>query len=226
MKSYIKIALLTCSLFASYMAMAQPPKKGDSYMNIFYSTAVPTGNFKSSFIDRPSFWGSAIELMWYTSDKLALGASLSYQDFYQKTPRALYKMSDGSDISAVRSRSLQTIPILFKGNYFPMKMKTATGTVLAGNRVEPGMQVLPYFSLGAGLNMVPYQELLGIFINADNFEVGFAAQAGAGLKVPFGRFLQNGVLFEANYNLMPFNHYVMTNTNNFTFRLGFQFEME
>jgi hypothetical protein len=164
--------------------------------------------------------------MWYVTDELALGASLGFQDFYQKTPRDLYVLSDGSDISAVRSRSLQTIPLLFKANYFPVKMKTASGTVLAGNRVEPGLQILPYFSLGAGLNMVPYQQLYGIFINADDFRTGFAGLAGAGLKVPFGRFMQNGFVLEANYNLMPFNHFVMTNTNNFTFRLGFQFEMQ
>jgi hypothetical protein len=225
MKPNRKVALLAVSLFAGLFAMAQP-KKGDAYMNIFYSAAVPTGNFKSSFIDQTSWRGSAIELMWYTTDKLAIGASLAFQDFYQKTPRDLYQLSDGSDISAVRSRSLQTIPLMLKANYFPVKMKTATGTVLAGNRVEPGLQVLPYFSLGAGVNMVPYQQLLGIFINVDDFQAGFAGQAGAGLKVPFGRFMQNGFLLEANYNLMPFNHFVMTNVNNFTFRLGFQFEMQ
>jgi hypothetical protein len=225
MKPNIKVALLAFSLFAALFAMAQP-KKGDAYMSIFYSAAVPTGNFKSSFIDQASWRGSAIDLMWHVSDKLAVGASLAFQDFYQKTPRDLYQLSDGSDLSAVRSRSLQTIPLLLKANYFPVKVKTASGTVLAGNRVEPGLQVLPYFSLGAGVNMVPYQQLYGIFLNADDFKAGFAGMAGAGLKVPFGRFMQNGVLLEANYNLMPFNQFVMTNVNNFTFRLGFQFEMQ
>ncbi|HSR40288.1 MAG TPA: hypothetical protein VLL95_15365 [Phnomibacter sp.] len=225
MKPNLKVALLAVSLFAGLFAMAQP-KKGDAYMSIFYSAAVPTGNFKSSFVDRTSWRGSAIDLMWYVSDELALGASLAFQDFYQKTPRDLYQLSDGSDMSAVRSRSLQTIPLMMKANYFPVKMKTASGTVLAGNRVEPGLQVLPYFSLGAGVNMVPYQQLYGIFTSADDFRAGFAAMAGAGLKVPFGRFMQNGFVLEANYNLMPFNHFVMTNVNHFNFRLGFQFEMQ
>jgi hypothetical protein len=225
MKYNLKVALLALSLSTCLLAMAQP-RKGDSYMNLFYSVATPTGNFKSSFIDRTSWRGSAIELMWYASDNVAIGASLAFQDFYQKTPRDLYVLSDGSDISAVRSRSLQTIPLMFRTTYYPVKMKTATGTVLAGNRYEPGLQVLPYINVGVGVNMVPYQQLLGIFVNADDFNAGFAGMAGAGLKVPFGRFLQNGFLLEANYNLMPYNQFVMNNVNHFNFRLGFQFEMQ
>jgi hypothetical protein len=224
MKPTSKLVLLALGLNLSLCALAQP-QQGDSYMNLFYSTALPVGNFKSSFIDRTSWRGTAIDLMWYSSDKLALGVSFSYQDFYQKIPRDLYVLSDGSDISAVKSRSLQTIPVLFKANYWLKKMKTASGSAFSGNRQEPGFQALPYLSAGAGFNMVAYQQLLGIFTNADDFRFGFAAQAGAGVKVPFGRFLQNGILLEANYNLMPFNQFVMNNLNHFNFRLGFQFEM-
>jgi hypothetical protein len=226
MKKYFIIVLVACSLLSTYTAQAQP-EKGDSYMNLFYSSAMPVGNFKSSFIDRTSWRGMALEIMWYSNEKLAMGVSFGYQDFYQKTPRDLYVRSDGSDISAVRSRSLQTIPVMFKTNYFLKQMKPANNARFgASKKTESKLQALPYISLGAGLNMVAYQQLYGIFTNADDFRVGFAAQAGLGVKVPFGRFLQNGLLLESNYNLMPFNQFVMTNLNHFNFRLGFQFEVQ
>jgi hypothetical protein len=56
--------------------------------------------------------------------------------------------------------------------------------------------------------------------------LAFAAQAGLGVKFPFGRDLQNGLVLDGNYNLMPFNQFVMTNVHHFNFRLGFKFEAQ
>lgn len=224
MKNKLIVTLVAFGLIITLSAKAQP-RQGDGYMNLFYSTAIPVGNFKSTFIDRTSFRGTALEMMWYSNAKLAMGVSFSYQDFYQKTPRAMYVRSDGSNMSAVLSRSLQTIPILFKTNYFLKQMKPATNTRIGAPKEQSSFQALPYVSLGAGLNMVAYQQLVGIFTNADDFRLGFAAQAGLGVKVPFGMFLQNGIVLEGNYNLMPFNQFVMDNLNHFNFRLGLQFEV-
>lgn len=219
------IVLVAFGLCSSHKAMAQP-QKGDSYVNIFYSYAIPAGDFKSSFINRNSPRGAAIETMRYVNENLALGASFGFQDFYQKEPRDLYVLSDGSDISAVRSRSVQTMPILFKATYFPVKLKPAEIRQFGGPKPKNEFQAIPYISLGAGPNFVWYQQLLGIFTNVDDFKFAFAAQTGLGVKFPFGSTLQNGLVLEGNYNLMPFNQFVMNNVNHFNFRLGFQFEIQ
>lgn len=224
MKKLLLIALVASGLVFGQTATAQV-QKGDSYMNLFYSYALPAGNFKTNFIDRPSARGTAIDLMWHVQPQLALGVGFGYQDFYQKKPRQVYASSDGSDISAVRSRSLQTIPVLFKGSYFLTKMKQPASRNFSGAQQKNDFQIIPYLNAAAGLNLVSYQQLLGIFTNEDDFRFGFAAQAGLGVKVPFGRFLQNGVVLESNYNFMPFNQFVMTNLNHLNIRLGFQFEM-
>jgi hypothetical protein len=225
MKKQLIIALVAFGLCNSHTAMAQP-QKGDRYANLFYSYAMPTGDFKNSFINRNSPRGAAFEMMRYANEKLALGVSFGFQDFYEKAPRDLYVLSDGSDISAVRSRSVQTMPILFKANYFPLKMKPAEIRQFGSPKPKNEFQALPYVSLGAGPNLVWYQQLLGIFTNANDFKFAFAAQTGLGVKVPFGSTLQNGLVLEGNYNLMPFNQFVMNNVNHFNFRLGFQFEVQ
>jgi hypothetical protein len=219
------IALVAFGLCSSHTAMAQP-QKGDSYVNIFYSYAIPTGDFKNSFINRNSPLGAAVETMRYVNENLALGISFGFQDFYQKESRDLYVLSDGSDISAVRSRSVQTMPILLKANYFPLKMKPAPIRQFGSPKPKNEFQALPYASLGLGPNLVWYQQLLGIFTNAEDFKFAFAAQAGLGVKVPFGSTLQNGLVLDGNYNLMPFNQFVMNNVNHFNFRLGLQFEIQ
>jgi hypothetical protein len=224
MKKQLIIAFLAIGLCSTHTAMAQP-RIGDGYITIFYSYATPTGNFKNSFINRNSPRGAAFEMMRYVKKNLAIGVSVGFQDFYQKEPRALYLLSDGSDISAVRSRSVQTIPVLFKANYFPLKAKPLAVRQSGNTKSKNELQAIPYLSVGLGPNLASYQQLLGIFTSAENFRFAFGVQAGLGVKFPFGRILQNGLVLESNYNLMPFNQFVMTNINHFNFRLGFQFEI-
>ncbi|MDT9091546.1 hypothetical protein, partial [Escherichia coli] len=56
-------------------------------------------------------------LLYGVSDKLSVGLQVAYQDFYEKFPRAIYKLDDGSDISAVLTNSVQVIPILATVRY-------------------------------------------------------------------------------------------------------------
>lgn len=158
-----------------------------STLGITYQYGLPVGDLKKNFVDRNSARGVQIDLMYQLNPKWRLGGAVGYQDFYQQWDRQLYRLEDGSDLSAVRSHSLQTIPVLVKAMYLPL----------------PDKKTQPYITAGAGANLVQVQELYGGFDNVNDMQVGFAAQAGAGLKY----FVTNRTALQAGavYNYMPFN---------------------
>ncbi len=77
---------------------------------------------------------------------MAVGFGTGFQDFYQKYPRQVYKAADGSDISAVVSNSVQTVPLLAKFRYY----------------FSPGKREQPFAGAGVGGDMVLYRQFLGV----------------------------------------------------------------
>lgn len=190
-------------LFAAVAAKAQ---QGENHFNISYNAALPTGSFKN-IVSSNSFRGFNASILHGISDKVSVGLATGYQDFYQKNPRQLYKLSDGSDLSAVVSYSIQTIPILAQVKY----------------NFTPGATVQPYASIGAGANFISYNQLFGEFGNK-NAKVGFAASPELGLHIPFSK---GGAGFDvgASYNIMPFRQDDFKNLNNIGIHAGFSIPM-
>ena len=178
-------------------------------MNLYYNYSLPSGGLKNNFIDRGSARGFGADVIYYFNPKFGLGGSVNYQDFYQKYPRSVYKLADGSDISAVVSNSLQTTPIMVKGVYSPLAGKAGF--------------VQPYVTAGAGVNIINYSQLLGEFNNGSSLNAGFIAQAGAGVKVPLGKMKRAGILLGATYNYAPYSKYDIGNVNSINFQAGVQF---
>src|SRR5687768_10049116 len=84
-----------------------------------YSVGIPVGNF-SNIVDEVSLRGWSVNILYGASDQLSIGLSGGFQDFYQKYPRAVLH-EEGSDISAVISNSVQTIPVMVKAKYLFFK---------------------------------------------------------------------------------------------------------
>lgn len=201
-----KISFAIAALFLAAAAQAQ--QKGRAQMDIQYNVALPMGSFKET-ISGTSGRGGQASILYGVSDKLAIGLGTGFQDFYQKNPRQLYKLSDGSDLSAVRTFSIQTIPILAQAKY----------------QFTPGAAVQPYAALGIGGNLVNYNEFAGEFTLEQRSKFGFAARPEAGVFVPFKKAGETGITLGASYNIMPFNAGELKNLNNLGIHAGVSFPL-
>ncbi len=190
------------SLLAALFTVAVQAQKGTTKLNIGYNVAVPTGSFKDN-LDAASYRGFQGSVLYGVTDKLSVGAATGFQDFYQKHPRQVYKLSDGSDISAVVTNSIQTIPILAQAKY----------------TFNPSGIVQPFTALGVGGNLITYNQMLGEFGNSQA-KFGFAARPEAGVYVPFKKGGETGFTLGASYNIMPFKELGFKNLNSLGINAG------
>jgi opacity protein-like surface antigen len=205
MKTLRIIIVIISGIFITATAQAQA---GGLSVNIHYSVATPTGSFKD-IIDKTSYRGWTGSLLYGVSNRFSVGLGLGFHDFYQKYPRDVYKLSDGSDISAVVTNSIQTIPV----------MATAQFNLLPGGAIQP------YVGVGVGGNVVMYKQYLGEFVDSKN-KIGFAARPEAGFFIPF-RKGENawGLSANAIYNYMPFSYNGIDNLNNWGVGIGAKFPL-
>lgn len=188
------IRYITFSVLALFLVTELQAQQGETMLDLQYGVSVPTGGFKDIIKD-PSFRGWSANILYGATEKLQVGLGVGFQDYYQKNPRQLYKTTDGSDISAVLTHSIQTIPILLKARY----------------SLGESASVKPYVGLGAGANLVMFREYLGEFGNSESF-FRFAVQPEAGVFIP----VKNNIAITvgAAYNYMPFNKHDIKNLNN------------
>jgi hypothetical protein len=176
-------------------------------LKIGYNTGMPIGNFKD-FMGKNSFRGFHGELLYPVNNQFTVGVGVASQDYYEKFPRQLYDTKDGV-ISAVRTNSLQTTPILFKGNY---------------NLTKEG-SLIPYVGLGAGFNLVRYAQYLGEFGEAET-SFKFAAAADAGANFFFNRETRGaGINLGVNFNYMPYNKNGIDDLHNWGVHAGVFFPL-
>ena len=189
----IQITILFLSITFSFSTLQA--QQGKTQLGLHYSVGLPMGSFKDN-LSESSFRGFQAEVLYGITDRLSIGLGTGYQDFYQKNPRQLYKLTDGSDISAVLTHSIQTIPLLAQAKY----------------QFVPGAAVQPYVALGVGGNLVSFNELLGQFGGMDT-KFRFAASREAGVYIPFRKMGESGVVLGASYHIMPFNQSSFSNLN-------------
>jgi hypothetical protein len=171
---------------------------------------LPIGIFKNDIISKSSPRGFSGDFMYGINDRFSAGIYGGYQDFYQKYPRNLYQTDDHEVTSAVLSNSIQTIPILAKGNFMPFGGKHAL--------------VQPYLSVGAGVSIINFSQYLGEF-GGTSTNGSFTAQGGAGVTIPFGRYSIAGLSLGADYNYIAFNKYGYNNLSNIGFHAGVYFPL-
>ena len=203
---FSRIYLATVMLFFGTAAQAQ--REGLAKMDIQLNAAIPTGSLKET-ITETSLRGAQASVLYGITNQIAIGLGTGFQDFYQKYPRQLYKLSNGGDLSAVRSFSIQTIPLLVQGKY----------------QFSPGATVQPYAALGVGGNFINYNDYVGQFSLEQKAKFGFAARPEAGLFVPFSKDGETGFTLGASYNLMPFRNNQFNNLNSIGIHAGIGFPL-
>ena len=184
-------------------------QKGEFRATASYSAAMPLGGFKDNVVSKTSFRGVDVNLLYSVSDKISVGLTTGYQDFYEKYPRQIYKLSDGSDISAVISNSVQQIPLLATMRY---------------DFMNQGM-IRPYALAGIGGNMVLNRQFLGEYANDNTNRFALSARPEVGVFIPFGKEAETGINVGAYYNYVRYNKGDIANMNSVGIRLGIGFPM-
>lgn len=161
-----------------------------------YNTGMPVGTFKD-YMGNNSFRGYRGEINYPVNERLKVGLGVSFNDYYEKLPRQTYQTSEGM-LSAVVSNSIQTTPIMIKGEY---------------ELTNKGW-IRPYAGLGAGFNLVTYARYFGEFSDK---KTGFkpAVGAEAGINIPFNRETRvSGINLGGHFNYLPFKYNELDNLNN------------
>ena len=202
-KSIIYIVMLIAGLGTVGALNAQSGLQ----MRLGYNPAMPVGSFKD-FMGKNSFRGYQGEISYPLSANLRIGLGVSFNDFYEKHPRQLYNTKDGV-VSAVVSNSIQSTPILIKANYEFTKAQA----------------IRPYVGLGAGFNLINYNQYFGEFNDGKSaFKPAFAADAG--VNIPFNKLTRSaGINLGANFNYQPFKYNELKNLNSWGVHAGVYFPL-
>jgi opacity protein-like surface antigen len=192
-------------LFLSFTANAQ---KGTLKFDLNYNYSVPLSSFKSDLIKENSPRGARGSIMYSFTDKLSAGIESGYQDYYQKYPRDIYSTGKTEQVSAVLTNSIQTTPLLVKAKY----------------SLSNGSAIKPYISLGAGANLIDFNQYFGEFGNG-NTNVGFIGEGGLGVSIPFGKTKASGIDIGATYDYAPYNKYGYHDLNSVNLKAGVYFPL-
>lgn len=198
-----KIKLLIVVFGTICLSHSAKAQKGILKLDLNYNYSLPTGSFKSDLVSNNSPGGFMGGLLYSFSDKLSAGLAFGYQDFYQKYPRAVYPINKTQDISAVLTNSIQTTPVLLKAKYFPLESS----------------YLKPYISIGAGANVIQYDQYLGEF-GSGQTNIGFRAQGGLGLQIPFSKFSSSGINLGADYDYATYSKLGYSDLNTINFQAG------
>jgi opacity protein-like surface antigen len=209
MKTQLSTAMLliTSLLVLSSIPSGASAQERELQLDLNYSIGIPSGSFKTDAVDKTSFRGWTANLLYNINDHISVGLGTGFQDFYQKYPRAVYKL-DGGEVSAVLTNSIQTIPVLAEFQY----------------RFLPGKTIQPYVGVGVGGNLIEYDQYLGEFENSRS-DFKFAARPEAGVFIPFRKEGPAGIHVFGAYNYMPYNTNGIDNLSNWGAGVGVKFPL-
>lgn len=206
MRTRILMTITTGLLFFTVMPFASQAQERELQLDINYGIGIPSSSFKTDAVDKTSFRGWTANAMYNINNTISVGLGVGYQDFYQKYPRAVYKMAQGQEISAVISNSIQILPILAQVQY----------------RFMPHSMIEPYIGVGAGANFVTFDQYLGEF-GSSTSDVKFAVRPEVGLFVPFRKDGPAGIHLFGDYNYLPYKMNGVDNLSNWGAGIGVKF---
>lgn len=198
-----KIKIIIAALGIICFSQSANAQKGTFKLDLNYNYSLPISGFKSDLVSVNSPRGFMGGLMYSFNDKLSAGLGFGFQDYYQKYPRALYPLSKSQEVSAVLSNSIQTTPVILKAKYFPLSASF----------------LKPYVSVGAGANIIDFNQYLGEF-GSGQTNVGFRAQGGLGVMIPFTKFSSSGINVGATYDYAPYHKFGYNDLSSVNFQAG------
>ena len=205
--------VICIAMFAASVISISVSAQNRLKMELSYNVSTPLGSFKNDYISKTSFRGGTGEISYTINPKFSVGLQSGYQNYYQKYERQLYKLEANQTVSAVLTNSMDVIPLLVRGTFNPLGANAST-------------VLQPYVSAGAGVNLINYGQYLGEFGSTQSSSA-FAAQAGAGILIPFGGKLnQTNFKLGATYNYSNYNHNEISKLNSVGINAGVVFRLK
>jgi hypothetical protein len=199
---------ITIGVLVILMCVSAAHAQNELQLNANYNINFPASSSFRQLTNHPAYKGFTAGLAYaIDSNRIRIGLSVGYNDYYQKFPRQVYSNGPGSDISAVVSNSIQQVPLLVTVDY----------TFLKGLA-----RIRPYIGVGAGVNFITFDQYLGEFDNPVN-NTKFAARGEAGILIPLSIYSSTAIRIGGSYNYAPLNKYGINNLNNWGVQAGITF---
>ena len=196
----ILILLITVSL--SSITIAQ---QGLSKISIQHSTHLPLGSVRG-FVENISPRGFSADYSYFINNNFSVGIAGGYSDLYQKKDRQTYTYSE-TEISAVKSHSLQSIPIMLKTNY---------------SKIKEGSLFQPYAGIAAGGSLISYEEWFGTLID-EKSGFRFTISPEIGTRISFNKYSLAGADLNLRYHYTAFKYNDVKNLQTISLNLGLFF---
>lgn len=173
---------------------------------VFYGIGMPIGSQKD-YIDKGGNrnFGLAVEAMF--PGRFSVGARIGQQYVSERLPRQTYTFDDGSEISAVQTRTLNVVPLLAIGSVYLNDIHSV---------------FRPYLQLGAGGAYVDYAKYYGTLIDQKTGVRAVLAPA-VGAKFQFGKNSDFGGEIQAQYQNVFFKYNELKNSSNLLLSVGLSY---
>ncbi|WP_128546062.1 outer membrane protein [Larkinella soli] len=173
---------------------------------VFYGVGFPTSS-QQSYIDKMGTRNFALAIEADFPGHLSLGGRIGHQYTSDRLPRQVISLGDGSDVSAVQTRTLTLVPLMAIGSY---------------HLTERNAPFRPYVQLGAGGAYVDYTTYYGSLADQKT-GVRAAVAPAVGAKFLFGRNSNLGAEIQAQYQHVFFNYNELKNSGNVLVSVGLSY---
>jgi opacity protein-like surface antigen len=128
-----------------------------------YAINFPLGN-TSDYIGETSFRGISLDYRYHLQPNIALGIGTGWYTFYEQKDYGTYSSDDGAlSVSGVQYRYINSLPILFVGDYY----------------FSPEEKFSPFVGLGIGITYNEINTEMGQFyVDTDTWQFSLAPEVG------------------------------------------------
>jgi|SRR5687768_11340388 len=134
-----------------------------STFTVQYAMNFPLGN-TSDYIGETSFRGISLDYRYHVQPNIALGIGTGWYTFYEQKDYGTYSSDDGAlSVSGVQYRYINSLPILFVGDYY----------------FSPEEKFSPFVGLGIGVTYNEINTEMGQFyVDIDTWQFSLAPEVG------------------------------------------------
>lgn len=190
---------------AAAVGLHTSAQKGLSKISIQHSTHLPLGSV-SEAVNKPSFRGFTADYSYFLTNQFSIGLTGGFNDLYAKKDRQTYTVNE-VEVSAVKSYSIQNIPLMLKANY---------------SKIKEGSLFQPYVGIAAGAGLVSYQEWYGTLVD-EKSGVRFAVAPEIGTRIAFNKYSLAGADLSLRYHYTAFKYNDVSNLQTVSLNLGLFF---
>ena len=189
-------------IIAASIGIHAAAQQGLSKITVQQSTHLPLGSVRES-VDKPTFRGFTADYSYFLTNEFSIGVTGGFNDLYAKKDRKTYALNE-VDVSAVKSYSIQNIPMMLKGSY---------------SKIKEGSLFQPYVGFAAGASLLNYQEWYGTLVD-EKSGFRFSVAPEIGTRIAFSKYSLAGADLSLRYHYTAFKYNDVNNLQTVSLNLG------